>query len=176
MWQDNRVWLALAFTTLVGIFFVSRLEWSTGPRLYPASGTLLIGGQPASKVQVHFLDLEGKAELCSAQVDDEGKFYMYWGRDGRSGAEPGRYKLVLAQMSGSTAPVYVGPDAKVIPNISPHTFPPEFLAAETSTYDLEVLKQTNVFEIDIPLPPEKTGPRPSSSNGRGSMRYDGPGK
>ena len=176
MWQDNRVWLALAFTGLFGVFLVSRCDWSTGPRLYPASGTLLIGGQPASKVQVHFVAIEGTAELCSAQVDDEGKFYMYWGREGRSGAEPGRYKLVLAQMSGSTAPIYIGPDAKVIPNVPPHTFLPDLLEVGTSTYDLEVLKQTNVFEIDISMPPEKTGPRPAPNSGRRSMRYEKQGE
>jgi len=152
MRRDNRI-ILLVFLALMAIGFgLTRINWSPGPRLYPVSGKLVIGGQPASKVQINFCPLDNKSQTASSQVDDEGYFEVYWGQEGRSGAQPGKYKVVLTQMAGSKAPIYKGPDAKRIPNMPPATFPPRYMSFDTSPEEYEVLKKNNVFEIALEMP------------------------
>jgi hypothetical protein len=166
--HEGRRFLGLmgVLSVLVVIIVITQIDWTTNQKYYPVTGTLMIDGKPGHKIQIHFHPLGGDAQICSGFVNQEGQFHLFSGVQGFPGAVPGKYCIVLTQTPGSTLPIYRGEDAKKIPNMPPHTFPPDYLEASTSPKEVEVLKKSNVFAIDITMPPGSVDPEKDAAEGR----------
>jgi hypothetical protein len=141
---------------LLGLGLVAilmNLRFGDRRTFYPVSGVVMVGGRPGAGIQIHLESDDRALETASGHIDESGKFTVYSGVQGHPGAMPGKYKIVFSQMGGSKLPVYRGDDAVTIPNTPPHTFPPAFLSANTSTLEVEVLPKDNEYKFDIEMPP-----------------------
>ncbi len=123
-----------------------------GPAIYPVSGSVMVGGQPVSSVQVSLMPIAGKQQVAAGVTDAAGQFRLTWGSTARAGAEVGRYKVVLNQLSTETeADVmerYSGKGGKAPKDPKP-PFPKEYSSAETSPQEVEVTAGANTLDIAI---------------------------
>lgn len=148
--------LRLLIGLLIGLGLIAtlmNLRFGDRRTFYPVSGVVTVGGRPGAGIQIHFESDDKTLETASGHIDEAGKFTVYSGVQGYPGAMPGKYKIVFSQMGGSDLPVYRADDAITIPNTAPHTFPPAFLSAGTSTLEVEVLPKDNKYEFNIEMPP-----------------------
>ena len=131
----------------------------TGSGTVPVKGTLTIGGQPADNVQVTFSPTDATRPAASGNVTG-GKFELFSGSEGHAGAVPGKYKVVLAQMGGSTSrdastsAMYGGGGgaggSSSQPAMPKPSFPEKYLSPGTSDKEVEVTSGSNEITIDIP--------------------------
>lgn len=126
----------------------------SGPALNSVSGKLTIGGEPAKNIQISFYPSPANPTqpIASAQVDASGNFVLFSGGSDRKGAVTGKFKIVLAQMAGTTtqdaAAQYQSGGGKA-PGVTKASFPEEFLSAETSTKEVEVKSGPNIINLDF---------------------------
>jgi hypothetical protein len=124
----------------------------SGPAVSPVKGTLTIDGQPADNVTITFAPTDAKLPTASGQVK-KGAFELVSGVQGKSGAAPGKYKVVLAQSSTMTqeeAAAAYGSGAKGGPPKAPKlSFPEKYTKAETSDKEVEVKSGSNDVKIEI---------------------------
>jgi len=120
-------------------------------KLYPVSGKVTVGGKPLAKCGIAFAAVSAAPDAPAGyqgKLSDSGD-YTLMDADGRSGAAPGKYKVVLsigaeaakeAMMKGGAAPGYAA-------NAAP--FPKEYMEATTSPKEVEVKAESNTINIDI---------------------------
>jgi hypothetical protein len=140
-----------AFATIVLLFLAGCGD--SGPKTYPVTGKISIGGNPPSGVSVTFHPVTEGNEAASGQVNDQGNYTLYTGIDGKQGAMPGRYKVVLTQVAGASAATYEqggGAARGGIPGTPPRTFPDDWGSAQTSPKEVEVKTETNQIDIEVP--------------------------
>ena len=124
----------------------------SGPSVYPVAGTVTIEGQPAQAVQVVLTPVAGNQQVAAGVTDDSGRFQLTWGSTARSGAEAGRYKVMLNQLSTETEEElmarYSGGGRKA-PETPKASIPKEYSSADTSPKEVEVTAGTNTIDIEI---------------------------
>ena len=127
---------------------------SSGPKTYSVTGKLTINGTPAKKVQITFAPSDGSDNPpASGTTDDSGTYRLYSGVEGKEGAMPGTYKVVLRsleadganymqsdQSSGNTAPGTPGGGGAI---------PKKYATAATSDKEVTVKEESNTIDIDI---------------------------
>ena len=117
----------------------------TGPSTVPVKGTLTIDGQPANNVQITFSPIDASLPAASGQVTN-GAFELFSGAQGKPGAAPGKYKVVLAAQATADDAAYSGqggPPKQELP------FPKKYTSAETSDKEVEVTAGSNDIKIEI---------------------------
>lgn len=123
-----------------------------GPPVYPVSGTVTIAGKPAGSVQVSLMPIAGSQQVAAGVTDAAGNYRLTWGSTPRLGAEAGRYKVVLNQLSSETEAEamdrYSGGGRKSPKEPKP-AFPKEYSSAETSPKEVEVTSGENTINIEI---------------------------
>ncbi len=123
---------------------------SSGPSTAPVKGTLTIDGQPANNVQITFSPVDSSLPAASGNVAN-GSFELRSGREGKPGAAPGRYKVVLAAVGGpltGDAAMAAYKKAGGPPKVEA-TFPEKYSKAETSDKEVEVKSGSNDIKIEI---------------------------
>ena len=124
----------------------------TGPSVYPVAGTVTIEGQPAQAVQVVLTPVAGDQQVAAGVTDASGRYQLTWGSTARSGAEAGRYKVMLNQLSTETEEElmarYSGGGRKA-PEKPKASIPKEYSSADTSPKEVEVTAGTNTIDIEI---------------------------
>lgn len=123
----------------------------TKPKLYPVSGEVTVAGKPLADCGIQFISTKSPTLAFAGTLDSDGQYTLADREDGRPGAEPGMYKVILqpsmeaakkAMMAGGqTGPTTGPPDAG---------FPVEFSQAATSPKEVEVKAESNTIDIEIP--------------------------
>ena len=123
-----------------------------GPSVYPVAGTVTIEGQPAQAVQVVLTPVAGNQQVAAGVTDASGRYQLTWGSTARSGAEAGRYKVMLNQLSTETEEElmarYSGGGRKA-PETPKASIPKEYSSADTSPKEVEVTAGTNTIDIEL---------------------------
>jgi hypothetical protein len=128
-----------------------------GPATVPVKGTLTIGGQPANGVGISLVPADAKMPTASGTVQN-GAFEVFSGSQGKPGAVPGKYKVVLNATSGGpeAAKQMYEPGAakagakKSAAPVIKAPFPDKYKTAATSDKEVEITKGANELKIDIP--------------------------
>jgi hypothetical protein len=128
-----------------------------GPSTVPVKGTLTIDGKLADNVQITFAPLDASLPSASGVVKN-GAFELFSGVQGKPGAVPGRYKVVLAQATASgqaaaAAKYKAGPaaGASSAPKEDKQelSFPEKYKSATTSDKEVEVKSGAPEIKIEI---------------------------
>ena len=78
---------------MLGLSVLVGCGGETGPKLVPAKGKVMRGGQPLSKVVLQFIPEKGP--LSAASTNEKGEFTLF-GPGGREGALPGKFKVTVS--------------------------------------------------------------------------------
>ncbi len=144
---------------LLGAVFVVGLvgcdSTAEGPATAPVKGTLTIDGQPADGIRITFSPLDDAGEEAVGEAKN-GSFELFSGVQGKSGAVPGKYKVVLAAgaADGGETPDYMNPDnasggSSSEPAAQKLAFPEKYTQVSTSDKEVEVTSGPNDIKIDI---------------------------
>jgi hypothetical protein len=116
-----------------------------------------MNGQPLTDVVVNFAPVDGDpAKMASGQVDSSGKYTLRSGSEGRSGAQPGRYKVYLTptapvpqegQSYGGGGPAAPGESAG--PPQAGSNIPQNWRSASTTPFEVEVQAKPNEINIEV---------------------------
>jgi len=118
-------------------------------KLYSVKGKIT-GPKPLTDCTISFIAVGGDGKGSGGKIGADGS-YTLTSADGREGAEPGKYKVVLqaspdaamkAMMSGGGGPAG-GPPVVEAP------FPDEYRDANTSPKEVEVKAESNTIDIAI---------------------------
>ena len=123
---------------------------SGGPGTVPVQGTLTIGGQPANNVIIGFVPAGETIPGASGKVEN-GSFKVFTGREGKPGAVPGKYKVVLTFIGAATTDIYKTDksESSAAPKVT-LPFPEKYQNAATSDKEVEITNGSNDLKIDIP--------------------------
>ena len=123
-------------------------------KLYSVSGKVTVAGKAIADCNIQFVAV-GKEGYFGGKIGADGS-YSLTAPDGRSGAEAGKYKVVLqqstdAQMKAMQAGQMGPPGAGGGPGGGASLpFPAEYSSAETSQKEVEVKAESNTINIEIP--------------------------
>lgn len=124
-----------------------------GPAVHPVSGIVTVGGKPVQNVQVTFMPTDPSRPVASGNVDADGRYVLTSGATNSRGAVAGAYKVVLAQLDGSSQQEL---DARYTsgtggpPPVPKAAFPDEYKSVETSPKQVDVAAGSNTINIEIP--------------------------
>jgi hypothetical protein len=142
--------LSLALVGIVFLVGLAGCNSDTGPATVSVKGTLTIDGQPANDVTITFVPTDSSLPTASGPVSN-GSFELFSGVQGKAGAVPGKYKVVLAQAaSADETPDYMASGGD--PTLAPAQelpFPEIYKDASTSDKEVEVTSGDNDIKIDI---------------------------
>jgi hypothetical protein len=146
----------VAFFLAVGLILgISGCGGGAGKvKLYSVSGKVTVGGKPLTDCTVQFV-ISDKAAAYTSKIGADGSYSLVASQDGRSGAEVGKYKVVLAMsaemqakamMSGAQrGPLVPGQgQAESLP------FPKEYSSLNTTPKEVDVEAKSNTIDIVIP--------------------------
>jgi hypothetical protein len=137
---------------LVGIVVAVGLAGcsESGPKTVPVKGTLTIDGAPANDVTITFAPLDSSLPTASGPVKN-GAFELFSGAQGKPGAVPGKYKVVLAASGGDAeAEAAAYESGQSGPPPEPQLpFPEKYQGAGTSDKEVEVTSGSNNIKIEI---------------------------
>ena len=131
----------------------------SGPKLYPVTGKVTIGGQPAGEnIRVVFSPVDEKAEnMGTGLVAADGTYKVLYGSSGRDGLLPGKYHVYLQQIETSTPDEggMYGPTKKTGRSSAPEaqqlTFPDEWSQPNTTPMqNQEVTAGPNTIDVTVP--------------------------
>lgn len=130
------------------------------PKLYPVTGTLVVGGSPLADITVQLIpaDPDSKAKPGLGKTDAEGNFEIR--TNGDKGAPTGKFKVVLlsAASISSAGPMSVEDATKMSgqyiatggpPKAVKPPFPPDWGSAATSPKEVEVENEPVTINIEI---------------------------
>jgi len=129
----------------------------SGPATVPVRGTLTINGQPASNLLITFSPMDTRLPTASGQVNN-GDFELRCGSEGKPGAVPGKYKVVLAQTGPSLDDAMAAMKPQpggAVPKGAPggptgqKPFPDKYSNPQTSDKEVEVTSGSNDIKIEI---------------------------
>lgn len=123
------------------------------PKLYGVSGTLTQGDKPVSNITVTLMPVDPAALPATGTTGADGKFVV--STNGRLGAMPGKYKVVL--MTAKSEPTTIkdleqisGAGAKIKGMPKPKTpFPESWTRAETTPLEHEVVDKSTTLDINL---------------------------
>jgi hypothetical protein len=120
----------------------------TGPKMYPVSGTLTVGGKPVKDVNVQLVpeDLSKGTIISGGKTDAAGK-YSVTGTNGVAGAVAGKYKVVLNVAGTAPAPGQAH-DGQTAPVVTA-PFPEEYNSSATSPKSVEVVDKAVTLDISL---------------------------
>jgi len=125
---------------------------SGGPDTVPVSGTLTIDGQPADGIVISLIPVDANLPSATGRVEN-GRFTVYSGVEGKPGAVPGKYKVVLYVTHGEDMAIPKpgeGTDSKTSKPEPPKLpFPEKYQSASTSDKEVEVTTGSNTLNIEI---------------------------
>jgi hypothetical protein len=101
----KKIFILIAVAVAVCIFGCTR---NTGAKVVEASGTLTQNGKPLANVRVEFSKID-TGSLSFAETDEQGRFKLTH-THGKSGAEPGKYRVSIFQ-KGQPIPTPAGQPA-----------------------------------------------------------------
>jgi len=123
-------------------------------KLYSVSGKVTVAGKPIADCNIQFVAV-GKEGYFGGKIGTDGSYSLV-APDGRSGAEVGKYKVVLQQstdaqmkamQAGAMGPPGAGGPGGGGSNLP---FPAEYSSVETSQKEVEVKAESNTINIEIP--------------------------
>ncbi len=123
-------------------------------KLYSVSGKVTVAGKPIADCNIQFVAV-GKEGYFGGKIGADGTYTLV-APDGRSGAEVGKYKVVLQQapeaamkamQAGGMGPPGSGGPGGGGSNLP---FPAEYSSVETSQKEVEVKAESNTINIEIP--------------------------
>jgi hypothetical protein len=124
----------------------------TGPKMYPVSGTLTVGGKPIAGINVTLMpaDMSMGSIISSGKTNDSGKFSLS-GTNGVAGAVAGKYKVVLAAPAAPPAAgaSHSGPPAAPGAAAANLPFPAEYASGPTSPKTVEVTNQAVTLDLAL---------------------------
>lgn len=117
-------------------------------KLYSVSGKATAGGKPLANCIISFVSASGDGKMFGGEIAADGSFTLSHS-DGRVGAEPGKYKVVLQvspelQQKAMTSGGGSGPPQVTAP------FPSEYAEASSSPKEVEVKAESNTINVEIP--------------------------
>jgi len=133
-------------------------ELPEGPELFPVQGKLTIAGRPPKGVLVHLYPFDPiDNPVGSGRCDEAGDFALLSGVEGRAGAAPGRYKVVLAQVDQSAEDYAKGLTGRSggriglppPPDGPRPTFHAKYLHPATSDKQVVIEKKANTLRLDV---------------------------
>lgn len=145
----------LALLLVTGLSLVIAGCGTGGPalsKLYPVTGKVTVGGKPLADCSVQFVAI-GKAGSFSGKIGEDGSYTLADMKDGRPGAEVGKYKVIfqvdpkMAQKAMESGGMR-GPATEGGGPAGP--FPDEYKKADTSPKEVEVTSSSNTINIEIP--------------------------
>jgi len=107
-----------------------------GPKTFPVTGKLTVGGQPVPDVIVQLIPLDPAKLGAAGKTDASGQFKVT-ATNGTAGAVAGKYKVVLQKTGGMDASQYTNPGAGGPPKVT-LPFPAEYAAAATTPKEIDV--------------------------------------
>jgi hypothetical protein len=122
----------------------------------PVKGTLTINGQPADGLTITFSPTDPAKPAASGPVKN-GAFELFSGVQGKPGAVPGKYKVVLSKAGGADsdavkASYMPGSKSGAKTSAPPKQelgFPQKYAVADTSDKEVEVKSGSNDIKIEI---------------------------
>jgi hypothetical protein len=117
-------------------------------KLYSVSGKVTVANKPLADCTVQFVAV-GKEGAFSGKIAADGGYSLVSLKDGRSGAEAGKYKVVLQMSPEAQMKLMAQQSGPPIPGQGA-PFPAEYASVETSTKEVEVKAESNTINIEIP--------------------------
>lgn len=148
----HRVFCRLLLLTLLVVNF------GCGPAkvpVYSVSGKVTVGGKPLPDVEVFFIATGDKTQNYKGKTGSDGSYSLSNPDDQRSGAQPGKYKVVLAQTGDAASKAMMNAMAQGggqggPPQAAQLPFPQEYTSADTSPKEVDVKAESNTIDITIP--------------------------
>ena len=121
----------------------------SGPKMYEVKGKVTIKGQPAKGARLTFQPVDASIQAASGVVDESGNYKLYSGIEGKPGALPGQYKVVLLpdMSGGDPSQRYSG--AKGPPKMDDKVIPKEWQDSTTSPKTVDVKAGINEINIEL---------------------------
>ena len=121
-------------------------------KLFPVTGKVTVGGKPLADCVVQFVAV-GRPGGFTSKIGTDGTYTLADMKDGRPGAEVGKYKIVFqndpqAAMKAMQSGAMTGPATGGGGPAAP--FPDEYKQADTSPKEVEVTSGSNTINIEIP--------------------------
>ncbi len=134
------------------------------PKLYPVTGTVVVGGKPLENITVQLMPVDpaAKGRPGIGKTDAEGKFTIL--TNGDKGANAGKFKVVLQSVTAAprTGPISVEEATKMNGEMMEkmkqsggryeppkQPFPVEWASQATSPKEVEIVDKPVVINIDI---------------------------
>jgi hypothetical protein len=119
----------------------------SGPATHAVSGTVTIGGQPASDLRVDFYPVDPANEMASGSVEAGGTYTLFSGQTGKPGAMAGKYKVVLTPTMADTS--YMDGPSAGPPKEDTGGVPKDYTSVDTTPEEVEVKSGSNTIDIQI---------------------------
>ncbi len=127
------------------------------PSVYSVSGKVTVDGKPLPDVEIFFIGTGQNSQNYKGKTGADGSYSLSNPDDGRSGAQAGKYKIVLAVTGDAANKAMMNammqgggnPDAGPAQGAQ-LPFPKEYTSADTSPKEVEVKAQSNTIDITIP--------------------------
>lgn len=125
-----------------------------GPAVYPVKGNVKVDGKPLANVNVQFIPVDPQKPAGAGKTNANGD-YSIMNSDGRSGAVPGTYKVVLKVVTdgSSTQAAEMYSKSTGAPGSAPAQpttpFPAEFSEAAKTPKEVTVEAKPNVFDLAL---------------------------
>lgn len=118
-----------------------------GPKTYPVTGKLTVGGKPLADINVQLIPLDPSGLGAAGKTDAEGAFKIV-ATSGKDGAAAGKYKVVLQKTGAVDSAQYATPGAGGPPKVE-LPFPAEYSTATTSTKEIEVTDKPVTLDLSL---------------------------
>jgi hypothetical protein len=155
---------SMLLLSLLSLGFQGCSQGEAPPKLYPVTGTLVVGGKPLENITVQLLPVDpaGKGRPGIGKTDAEGKFTIL--TNGDKGANVGKFKVVLQSTTAAprTGPISVEEATKMNGEMMERMkqsggkyeppkapFPVEWASQATTPKEVEIVDKPVVINIDI---------------------------
>lgn len=135
-------------SSCVGLFGLILLAGCGDAKPQPVKGKVTLFNQPLGNVTVQFLPIEGqdKSIVGATGVTNEAGEYSLKSDNGREGAKPGKYKVVVFDHQTDDDDATVG---KALPKAKPKRVPP--LYGDSATTPLTITVEPNKQDYPITI-------------------------
>ena len=129
----------------------------SGPKTYPVTGKVTIGGNPAPNVNIMFAPKtpDGTLQTAGGSSDDSGNYTLFTGNQGKPGAMAGAYIVTVSESEDEEGAMagYMsdegGTQGGADTSADPSTTADSKIPADFSM-EVEVKAESNTINIEIP--------------------------